>query len=674
MAVLPMAKMNVYGLKKNRKRTLEALQHYGVLDVKDFDAEQFGLERIDTSAARSKFNKARQDAIRALEVLEKFVPEKKSVFASLEGKTEISAAERDDMIARRDIIQGIVSEILRLEKSTAECESGIVRMQTSIAALEPWRELYLPVSFGGTERCAAFVGSFPNKETSDTLSESFSAVCEENENPSLAERVCFEIVSGGEMQTCVLVICGKKDAEETEMNLRHMGFAAPAALGGGIPHEKIRELENEILKARNKIEENGAKISAYAKCRGEIRFLADYFAVRAEKYEVISHLGQSKSTFALSGYVPMRDAEKTAKRLEKYGAAVEYEAADDNETPVALENNGFSAPLEGVLETYSLPGKGEVDPTTVMSLFYYFLFGIMLSDAAYGLIMVIGCAFALWKFPRMNGGMKKSLKMFLYCGVSTTFWGFMFGGFFGDAVKVVSSTFFGREIELRPLWFSPVDEPMKMLMFSFAVGIVHLFAGLGVKAYMLIRDRKYLDMIYDTVFWYLLVGGGIAYLLSMQMFADMSGLGFVLPSPTDKIAAFCAAIGAVGIVLTAGRSSVNPFKRLAKGLYELYNVTGYLSDILSYSRLLALGLATGVIANVFNKMGSMLGGGVLGAIGFAIIFIAGHTLNIGINLLGAYVHTNRLQFVEFFGKFYEGGGEKYTPFCENTEYYETEKN
>ena len=149
----------------------------------------------------------------------------------------------------------------------------------------------------------------------------------------------------------------------------------------------------------------------------------------------------------------------------------------------------------------------------------------------------------------------------------------------------------------------------------------------------------------------------------------MTQLGFTLPAAVGNVALVLAAIGAVGIILTSGRESKSPVKRLLKGLYGLYGVSSYLSDILSYSRLLALGLATGVIAQVFNKMGSMAGGGVAGAIVFILVFLVGHSLNIGINLLGAYVHTNRLQFVEFFGKFYEGGGEKFRPFSAKTKYF-----
>ncbi|HJD03616.1 MAG TPA: V-type ATP synthase subunit I, partial [Candidatus Mediterraneibacter caccogallinarum] len=144
----------------------------------------------------------------------------------------------------------------------------------------------------------------------------------------------------------------------------------------------------------------------------------------------------------------------------------------------------------------------------------------------------------------------------------------------------------------------------------------------------------------------------------------------VFPGWLNTTAKALAIIGAVGIVLMSGRSNKNPALRIALGAYDLYNITGWLSDVLSYSRLLALGLATGVIASVINQMGSMLPNNVIGIIFFILIFIVGHSMNLAINLLGAYVHTNRLQFVEFFGKFYEGGGRPFHPFRENTKYAE----
>ena len=675
MAVLPMERVNVYGLKHDRKKILEAVQRLGVVDVRDFEPGELEFERIDTSATQAKFNKVRTDILTALELLNKYSPEKKSMLGFLNGLEEMPDDEWNELLDKKEGILKTVEKILMLDKRNSDLQNEIVKNQNNIASLMPWLELNIPFKFKGTKKTTAFLGAFPQGENAEEIISEFNRLCDEKKLDLLKDKIYVEIISSGETQTNVVVICNKDLAPETEDVLRQMGFASAVAVCDGVPKDKIKECEKAIAQAEKDIEINQNEIIGLESERRNLKFAFDYFSMRIEKYKVIEQLGQSRRTFALTGYVPAKDAQKVEDILaHKYSAAVEIEFAEGEDVPVLLNNGGFSAPLEGVLETFSLPGKGEVDPTTVMAVFYYFLFGLMLSDAAYGILMVLICGLALKFFPNMKEGMKKSLKMYLYCGISTTFWGAMFGGYFGDAIQVIAATFFNKEIVIEPLWFSPLNEPMRMLMFSFAVGIVHLFAGLGMRFYSLAKEKKYLDAIYDVVFWYLLVGGAIVFLMSTQMFVDMSGLGFIVPPLGGKVATYAAVIGAIGIALTAGRSSRNPFKRLAKGLYELYNVTGYLSDILSYSRLLALGLATGVIANVFNKMGSMFGNGALGIIGFTLVFIIGHTLNIGINLLGAYVHTNRLQFVEFFGKFYEGGGVKYNPFKADTEYFKRENN
>ncbi len=666
-----MARVSIYGMRTERKKVLEALQHMGAVDVSDIDGKDTGLEKTDTAGAVARFERAGNDSRGALAILEKYAPEKKTIFAALEGKSEVSDKEYGDAVIRRDEIMGVVSEILKAEKKISDLRNERARLQTEAAMLEPWRNLNLPLNFAGTKKTAAFIGTFPEVCTAEELMSEFDAFCEAHDNRELCGGVHIEVVSTRETQVCALAVCARRNAGAAEEVLRHMGFSAPQTSSDVTPAKKLELLEAEMRENEKSAEECRGYIRSRAENRKDIKLMSDYFAVRADKYRVIARLGQTGKTFVLSGYMSEKDAAKTEKMFfEKFGAAFEWERADDGEAPIILRNNGFAAPLEGVLETFSLPGRGEIDPTNVMALFYYFLFGLMLSDAAYGIIMVLVCGIALWKFPRMESGLKKSLKMYLYCGISTTFWGVMFGGYFGDAVTVVAKTFFDKDITIPPLWFAPINEPMRMLVFSFAVGIVHLFTGLGAKMYMLLKDKKYKEAFYDVVFWYLLVGGAIVFLLSTEKFVAMTGLGFKLSSTVGRGASVAAAVGAAGIVLTAGRSSSNPFKRLAKGLYELYNVTGYLSDILSYSRLLALGLATGVIANVFNKMGSMFGGGLNGAVLFTVVFVVGHTMNIGINLLGAYVHTNRLQFVEFFGKFYEGGGRKFNPFREKTEYFE----
>jgi V/A-type H+-transporting ATPase subunit I len=380
----------------------------------------------------------------------------------------------------------------------------------------------------------------------------------------------------------------------------------------------------------------------------------------------------------VSGYIPKNEAEALEKDLtERFDAAVEFEdPTEDEDTPVLLKNNGFAQPLEGVVEGFSLPGKGEIDPTFMMALFYYFLFGIMLADGGYGLFIVIACGYALIKGKAtMEQSTKNFIKMFLFCGISTTFWGIMFGSYFGDILDVIGTRFFGAtELPVIPaLWFVPVNKPMQMLSFSMILGIIHILSGLGIKIYQLIKQKDYLAILYDALSWFILVISCTLLLVSLDMIKNILGITFELPKIVVQASAVLAVLSSVIIVLTNGRESKNPFKRFLKGAYALYGITGYLSDVLSYSRLLALGLASGVIASVINKMAGMASKGLIGAILMIVILFAGHTINFAINILGAYVHTNRLQYVEFFGKFYEGGGRAFSPFHMRTKYYKVKE-
>ena len=672
MSKLPMKRVGIYGLKSRRKEILEALQRYGVLEPISCDLSGSGFEKLDTARATARFMNAKNILERALGVLNEYSPEKASLFSALEGKKTMTAGQYYELIENSDNALNIAREINELAKRIYELRLELVKTENSISALSPWKDLDIPLDFAGTKKTAAFIGTFPEEYTAEEITAGYFE--------TLTQRGCADdnryaidvtVVHSDRQMTCAVII-GRRDMKnELDGILRERGFAAPVCRAGNLPRTEIERLRSKIAGIDAEIEENTARIVKRAESRRLIEFMADYYLMRIEKYELLCDINQRKKFFVIFGYVPEKYAAALEMFLaERYGAVTEIsEVSEEDEVPVLLKNNKFSSPVETVLETYSMPNKTEIDPTFVLSLFYYFLFGLMLSDAGYGLLMILGCGFVLMRFRNMEPGMKKTIKMFFYCGISTFFWGILFGSFFGDAVAVIASTFFDSDLALRPLWFEPIKDPMRMLIFSFAIGIVHLFAGLGIKLYQLLREGDIKSAFFDVVCWYLLVGGGIAYLLTMDMFVSMANLSFKLPPAVQTAAVIAAAVGAAGITLFSGRSSRNIFKRIAKGLYDLYGVTGYLSDILSYSRLLALGLATGVIAQVFNQMGSMFGGGAVGAVCFTLIFVIGHSLNMAINLLGAYVHTNRLQFVEFFGKFYEGGGKKFEPFSANTNYF-----
>lgn len=663
MAVVPMRHLTLYGLKKDRKAILEMLQRRGMVEITPCPADD-RYQTPDVASQRAVFDKRIHTMAGALAVLEREVPSASSPFSSLEGRKPMTVEDYETFAQERDEVFRIAERLHTLDRKITENQAEVLKCRTGQEALVPWRDLDVPLSTAGTASTAALIGSLPGLYTADQLLAVFAQQLPDTD-------VSLEILRAAPEQTCLFLLCLKKDADAAAECLGGLGFARPAVTGRQPAAEMIRQYDERIAACEQEIAEAKKEMATCAGFRHALQFTIDHYTMRSEKYDMIGRLVQSGRLFILTGWVPEKNAAGLMRDIEsEFDAAVEIEAPPQGEEPpVLLKNGGFSSPVESVVESYGLPAGRERDPTSIMSIFYYFLFGMMLSDAAYGLIMVIATTLLIRKFPRMERGMRQSLRMFRYCGVSTIAWGVLFGGYFGDAPAVIASTFFGSDFAIPPLWFSPVDEPMRMLMISFLIGIIHLFVGLGVKFVTDCRTGHVKDAIYDVVFWYLLVGGGIVYLLTVPTFLDMAGLTFRLPSIVGTIAAVCAGVGAVGIILTAGRDSRSPVKRFLKGLYGLYNVTGYLSDILSYSRLLALGLATGVIATVFNKMGSMMGGGIGGAILFILVFLIGHTLNIGINLLGAYVHTNRLQFVEFFGKFYEGGGKAFSPFSAHTRYY-----
>ncbi len=665
MAVMPMQRIGIYALKSRRKPILELIQRRGVVEIHAEKAEDAVFRQTDTAPAKARFENNTSTLQAALEALDKLEPEKKSLLAPLEGRTPIPLSRYEETAGAAGKTLRAASRVNALWKKCADDRAEILRLEAQIRMLEPWSRLDVSMRTTGTASTAAFIGSFPAEYTEEALKAEIARGAPE------IDGVAVEVLSAGTQQTCAFLLCHASNGAKLEAFLRSIGFTYPADRSKKPPQARMQDLNARIEKLRAEIDGAEAEIRTYAALRGAMQYTIDYFSMRIEKYDVLGRLWQSPHVFVITGYIPAESAPALEKELtEKFEAYVELETpAEDEDVPVKLKNNAFAAPVEGVLESYSMPGRKEIDPSTLMAVFYYFLFGMMLSDAGYGLLMVIGCGIALAKFKNMEESLRKFLKMFLYCGISTVFWGAMFGSFFGDAVTVIGKTFFNVDIAIPALWFTPLNEPMRLLLFSFLIGVIHLFAGLGAQFYQLARQGLWKDAIFDVVFWYMLVGGGILYLLSMQMFADMVSLGFTLPAAVGTAGAVAAGIGAVGIVLTAGRESRSPFKRLLKGLYGLYGVSGYLSDILSYSRLLALGLATGVIASVFNQMGAMLGNSPAGVAVFVFAFLVGHTLNLGINVLGAYVHTNRLQFVEFFGKFFEGGSRKFNPFSAKTKYF-----
>lgn len=665
MAVLQMKKMNICGVKGDRKPILERLQSLGVMEIHREDIPDCeGFSKMDTKIDISMFEKNMRLINNALSILDKYVPEKKGMLSTLEGKKTVKREEFDKITSGTDELLLKAKAIVSLEKEISEKKAHIIRFENQTESITPWLGLDIPMDLRGTKHTSIILGTMPKEITIDELN---AVLMGETQGVTAVD--CNVVAEDRDlMYVCIFCLTCEKVAVEAALRINR--FTKLQYRYNKTPNELIDEFKNEIISTKEEVSQCEAKIKKQVSLRGDLKLIDDYFRMRKTKYELIGNLLQSKNTFIMSGYIPAKYEEAVRMTIEdEYACAVFVsELSEDDDPPTILTNNKFSESMEGVVESYGLPHRGEFDPTGIMSFFYVFFFGLMLSDAAYGAIMAGLCFAVLKKFPNMSRGTYKNIKMFMFCGLTTMFWGVMFGGYFGDVIQVVARTFLNKEVTVPALWFEPLGDPMRLLLWCMGFGVIHLFVGLGIKGYQQIKARAYMDFICDVILWYVFLIGLILLLLPTDIFASISRMNIVFPHAVNVLAKGMAITGAAGLLLMSGREQKNPALRIALGAYDIYNITGWLSDVLSYSRLLALGLATGVIASVVNQMGSMTGSGIIGVILFTIIFIIGHLLNMAINLLGAYVHTNRLQFVEFFSKFYEGGGRPFKPFIRDTEY------
>ena len=646
-----MKHISVIGLTKDRKDILETLQRCQAVEVTDMPTQDLPLNKRDTSGQISMFERRINMANTALSILDEYAPEKKAMF---EPRRDITVDDYTKNISECDDSLEICSKIINLSQAISDGKTNVARLEAQIATLRPWLKLDVPMNYRGTRTVDSFIGTIPEPLNSEELAEKL---------PDFPDCADINIINISGDMTCIHVLAHKSCSEEAEAQLRHIGFSRPGwSLSHLVCKEKIRRLTNEINDNIKKSEEAKASISEYGSKRPDIQFALDYLTMRRDKYEVISKLGLTKHAFILNGYVPANEADKLAKKLEKHGAYVEFSDVDieNEDVPVKLKNGGFVRPMESLTASYSMPGKKDIDPSPFMAFFYYLLYGLMFSDAGYGLLMTLATGFVIF-FTKAEQKTKDNMRLFFYCGISTMFWGLLFGSWFGDlATRIMYGFFNPPDGATAAVWFDPIASPMTLIILSIIVGVIHIIVGLIAKFVAECRFESVFVALIDA-------GAQIIMLLGLGAFCAGT---FVEQLAFLKNIGLYVTIAAFAVVIIGSTREAKGIKKLAAALAGVYNiVTGYLSDILSYSRLMALGLTTGAIGMVVNRLATLGGNSVVGYIMFVAIFIFGHAINLGINALGAYVHCNRLQYVELYKQFYEGGGRAFEPFGVNTKYY-----
>ena len=648
MAILKMTKISVFGLHSDRKAVLEELHKQEVVEVCEPNEDDVRFK--DTAKSITQFDKFMQSAESALAVLNEYAPVKSGFFIN----RRILPIQKYHMAsADSDVTLHAIYQIISLSDKIREHKESIRQITAKQTALEPYLALDIPMNTSGTGYTFIKTGTLNGIWTTARLEKELA----DHEELYSAH---FEILGTSREYTYVWFVFPRNQEEKAELFRQIIGFSEPTfSLSHHIPQKKIEVLEEAKVTLNEEIQKYISEIEKYNDYRRDIELFHDHMNLRKDKYQVLSQMRMTDHVFCLEGYIPQKHGGSVKQLLEsQWTAYVELaEPEKPEDVPIAFQNSAFAAPVEEITETYSMPSSTDVDPNPVMAFFYYLFFGMMFSDAGYGLLLMLVCGY-LGFGKRLEKPRRKNFKMFFFCGVSTVFWGLMYGSFFGNMVYTVSGTFFGKEIALAPLWLDPISQAMNLLVYSVAFGMIQILVGLGLKFYTLYRQKKIWDALFDAGLWMLA-------LLGICLLA--AGIGLQIPILTN-IGTWVAISGGAGLLITGGRKSKNIIGKMFGGIVGLYDITGYVSDALSYCRLMALGLATGSISNVVNMLGSMFGRSAVGIILFIIVAVFGHSLNFAMNMLGAYVHTNRLQYVEFFSKFYEGGGRKFAPFRMRTKY------
>jgi V/A-type H+-transporting ATPase subunit I len=647
MPIVEMKKLILFSHQQEKDTVINILRDIGaveLVDIKETGAwnEMKSLLSTEQPAATVPFLESRLGEVRyCLDFLQRHFPLKKNFVQQFTGaKINLTTTEYDEFISRgKEEITTVYNTCRAIDENLTAMRNEETKCHNLLQALAPWVGFSLPLeTIEDTLRLRMQLFTVPTDELS-SLQQSLTDTVPEH---------YLEVIFSEKELSHLFIIFFIDEADKVQEAFKKIGATGVSFPGiKGTAAQAVSMLEEELETIEQERKEFYKKTEELLAYRQHLMAYFDFLENERDKNEAISKFARTETAFLLEGWIPASitsDLEKILTEKTETAVLIIRDPDPEENVPVLLQNSGAADAFEVVTKLYSTPKQREIDPTPLIAPFFFVFFGICLTDAGYGVILSLLALFIMRKLKQ--GGMGKQLiKLLFLGGISSFIFGVLMGGWFGDLIKI------------RPIWFNPLDDPMRMLVFSFVLGIIQIFFGMGVRAYQEIKAGRVLDALFDQGLWFVFLIG----LISLA-FPQFSAVGKWL-----------AVGGALGLILTQGRRQKGLIKKFLSGLVSLYDVTGYLSDVLSYSRLLALGLATGVIATAINTMSGLLSGSVVGIIAMVIFLIGGHFFNLMIGTLGAYVHTSRLQYIEFFGKFFEGGGKAFKPFCNTTKFVDIEE-
>ena len=650
-----MKRLTLAVIRSQKEALLKELIRHGCLEVAEIDglvkeSEIASLVKSEDSDLM-KYRQAYSSLQHGIDLLNRYVPKKSPLLSS---QPEISSEEFLDETGMWGAVQfarQIEENDGRIKRISAE-ES---RQRSVIESLKPWADLTMPLNTDGTDYAAVLLGMIPARISLEEVAGAVEKVTDEAQLYS---------VSDDKSQHYVMLIVLREKASAVQEVLRDFGFT-PATVTGmdGSARECIGKAEVALKDLASEKQRLTKAIEAEDVRRDEMKLAADRMGARISMAEAEEKLFGTESVVLLEGWMPAEREEELSRVFEDYTCA--YETRDPKEeeypdVPVKLKNNRVTDGLNMVTNMYSLPAYGTVDPNPLMAPFFIVFFGLMFADIGYGILMILAALFALAKIKPQEGSLS-FCRLLLWGGIATTIAGFMTGSLFSDAPKQIYDVICASK-GIEPTWqglprlFSPTEDSILVLVGSLILGWLHLNTGMVVSFVQKWKHGNKADAIWEEgSLWVLLIGAVIFALKKLN----------VLPWIPNVVAMAALIIGVVMLLFGAGRNAKG-FGKVTAAFGCIYNTaTGWFGDILSYSRIMALMLAGGVVGQVFNTVAKMQekNGGInaVTVIAFVVIFLLGHAMNFGLNLLGCYVHDLRLQCLEFFGKFYQDGGKPFKP-------------
>ena len=635
-----MKKLSLIILSSDVNRVMNSLAWLSCMEIEKMQGyEPDFLQVPDLSRQKNETQQA-LDALRfAIPYLSPSRPDKQGMFS-----VSRPVIRRKDLETLPMNAQSAVEAAYRakqLERELAELRQEENKCSERIRALSPWLQLEIPLGFEGTERTGAVLGTLPAGDV-EHLTNAFSET----------EAVAVETVSREAALSYLFVLYMKSEEPQVLAALSGAGFTRlrfdpDAETASAETKKAVRKLE-DLHREREKLITEKRSLARFC---ADMETAYDILDTKLGILEQRDKTAMTEHTVLIHGWIPAKQEKRLASALAGFVCSYELsDPAEDDDVPVQLSNCAFADPFESLIGLYSYPKYGSFDPTFIMGIFFSIFFGLMTADVGYGFLITVGCLLFM-KLMKPRLGMRRFLKMFAICGVFSMAAGVLFNGWFGDfpvqfAEKILGKTDFGG------MWYllDPINDPITFFIIALAAGAVHLIVGMIIKMIMLIRSGDIFSAIFDVGSWFVIFAG-------IALFAVIGTAGGIV-----------ALVGVLMVVFTHGRHQKNVVMKFFSGLLGLYDIVNYMSDLLSYSRVLALGLSSAVIASVFNVLATLGGRSAISFILFPLVFIFGHALNIALSLLSSFIHSSRLQYVEFFGKFYEDGGRLFSPMAPRLKY------